>query len=1454
MTKQKKFFIFLVFFVIPAALAKVEPLKVDFDARKDATAEGYLSWTPQDGQSKTFGEITVSFELLSAPDLINPRINWHNKDGLMGYKLAMDCLYAETGRGSESHPSFNGGTLELTINGLSEGRHTLTTCHNAPWPVSKYNRTISPCSIYVNDAKQAVVQPSQAITDDMEIPAAYLTFEAKTGKPVRIRIVPVGDPTGQLCTAVLNGFEIDNPAFGSRASRPIPADQDYHVFAHNDDPIPGSAGSGIVELNWTPSDQAVRQDIYFGTDRTAVENAAPSTKDIYKGRRIKTDSVWTAEGLDSMLTYYWRVDSVRADGSIIKGSVWSFRTRHLAFPGAEGYGRFARGGRGGRIVAVTTLEDYDPDAGEAAIEGSLRKAIEVEKGPRIIIFRVGGTILLKKNLTIPPDGGNVYVAGQTAPGEGICLARYSFGMYNTADSIIRFIRTRVGDYAKKPLDGMGMAGCDHCIIDHCSISWSLDEGHSSRGAKNITFSRNLISEALNHSYHYGRHSFAASISGGIGSYHHNLLAHCAGRNWSLAGGLLPDGNYAGYCDIRNNIVYNWRHRTTDGGVMRCNFVNNLYLPGPATTHFLLMRPDGDQMNTGNPQKFFLSGNQMEGYPQYNPDNWVAARPNYAKESEIRSDQPFFPSYVTTHSVERLYDNILTDVGANRPRQDAIDRRIIEEVKNRTFTYRGSKDNLPGIIDTQEDVGGYPMLQGGPAPKDSDGDGLPDDWEIKHGLNPNSPPGDFSDTHGDSDRDGFTNMDDYLEYLAGGDRFCEKEKIDRRALVNRHNVQIRNLHEFSPLSTGNGRFAFTADITGLQTFPQSYAKGIPLTTMAQWGWHSFPNTEGYKLEDTFVQIETYGRTAPYNSNQKGPAAEYLRANPHQITLGMIGLDLKKKDGTAANPQDIEDIDQQLILWEGLLISRFSFDRRPVTVQTCVHPQKDLVAVHIQSPLIAEGRLGVCLKFPYAAGVWGSDPADWTAPEKHGTQMETEGPGRFLFRRTLDQKRYSCAAAFSGDGQIRILAEHEYLWMPGAKETAFDCSVVFQETDSVTVSADFESVRRLNAEHWKTFWESGGAIDLSQSRDPRWKELERRIVLSQYLTAIQSAQKYPPQETGLTCNSWFGKFHLEMHWWHSVHFALWNRLEMMEPSLESYIQALPAAQQIARRQGYQGARWPKMTNPNAEDSPSGIGPLLIWQQPHPIYMAELVYRQKPQQDTLKKYQEIVFQTARFMADFAYLDIQKNRYVLGPPVIPAQENYKYADTWNPTYELCYWQWGLQTAQQWRTRLGFEPEEKWNHVINNLSPLPIRDGIYTAIQPRPFTNTTDHPSMLAALGVLPKTTLVDEQIMRRTAQWVYANWQWSDTWGWDYPMLAMTAARVGLPDLAIDALFIDSPKNLYWPNGHNYQRENLPLYLPGNGGLLTAAAMMAAGWDRGPERHAPGFPDNGLWVVRWENLRPMP
>lgn len=743
-------------------------LRVDFDTRSDATAAGFMSWIPGDGTSKTFGDVTVSFVLLSPPSWTHWKINWYNKDGLNRYELAMDCLYAHYDDGVVSRPSFSGGSFLLSIAGLSPGPHTIITYHNAPWPTEKYNRTISPCRISAEGLESFVVQPSQSVTDDNAVVSTFFTVQAAQGQPVQILIEPIGDAATQIYTAVLNGFEIDNLAsVDSYAVNPVPENGDEHVFAHNDDPGPGMAQSGYTLLSWTASPFAIGHDVYFGTSHEAVAQADPTTPQIYKGRRAADQTTWQATGLDSRETYYWRVDTVKADDSVTKGYVWSFRVRRRAFASAEGYGRFARGGRFGRVLEITTLDDYNPDLGQPVIEGSLRKAIEVERGPRIVVFRVGGTIFLKKKLVIPSDGGDIYVAGQTVPGEGICLARYSFGMLGATDAIIRFVRTRVGDYAQTSLDGMGMASSDHCIIDHCSISWSIDEGHSSRGAGNITFSRNIIAEALNDSYQYADHSFAASISGNRGSYHHNLLAHCAGRNWSLAGGLDPSGQYAGYCDIRNNVVYNWLNRTTDGGVMRCNFVNNVYLPGPATTHFLLMRPDGDQMGTGNPQKFYIVGNKMEGRPQYDQDNWLGVVPNYATIEQIRSDEPFFPSYVTSHSAEEVVENVLNDVGAVRPRRDAIDIRIIDDVRRRGYSYRGSIDNLPGIIDSQDDVGGYPVLKGGPVPPDSDHDGLPDWFEIQHSLNPHSPPGDYSDTHGDPDGDGYTYMDQWLEYLAEG---------------------------------------------------------------------------------------------------------------------------------------------------------------------------------------------------------------------------------------------------------------------------------------------------------------------------------------------------------------------------------------------------------------------------------------------------------------------------------------------------------------------------------------------------------------------------------------------------------------------------------------------------------------------------------------------------------------
>jgi hypothetical protein len=316
---------------------------------------------------------------------------------------------------------------------------------------------------------------------------------------------------------------------------------------------------------------------------------------------------------------------------------------------------------------------------------------------------------------------------------------------------------------------------------------------------------------------------------------------------------------------------------------------------------------------------------------------------------------------------------------------------------------------------------------------------------------------------------------------------------------------------------------------------------------------------------------------------------------------------------------------------------------------------------------------------------------------------------------------------------------------------------------------------------------------------------------------------------------------MHYWHAAHFASWGRTPLLERSLGWYSAILPSAREKARIQGYTGARWPKMTAPNGSDSPSNVGTLLIWQQPHPIAMAELCYRAHPDRETAARYRDVVFESAEFMASFAYFDSKTVRYVLGPPVIPAQENHPARETWNPTFELEYWADALDIAGRWRERLGMARLRKWDDVRAKLSALPVKDGVYLAHEncPQTFTERNrDHPSMLGALGVLPGTK-VDKETMRRTLQKVFAEWKWADTWGWDFPMVAMTAASLGERELAIDALMMDTPKNTWLPNGHNWQRANLPLYLPGNGGLLLAVAHMA---------QAAAFPES--WNARWEGL----
>jgi len=700
-----------------------------------------------------------------------------------------------------------------------------------------------------------------------------------------------------------------------------------------------------------------------------------------------------------------------------------------------------------------------------------------------------------------------------------------------------------------------------------------------------------------------------------------------------------------------------------------------------------------------------------------------------------------------------------------------------------------------------------------------------------------------------------------------------ERFDRRReLVARHKVVLTAADVNVPLSVGNGEFAFTADVTGLQTFPDDYKRGTPISTLSQWGFQTEPSPEGFKLEDfPYTNSLVDGREVPYLVYERGvsppeleAAANYLYSTPGRLNLGRVGMVLKDSNGASAKLTDLTDIRQELDLWRGTITSRFRFDGEMVQVTTVCHPELGLIAVSIVSPLVAKGQLAVGVKFPYGPGaahgkgeLWtfpcfSGDGGTWNHPEKHRTILTRVGSRRADFARMLDGDRYFAAMSWSENVSLSQSGPHDFELAADRGQhkiafvAAFSPAEIGRDLPSVA-----ETVQRSSA-MWANFWSTGGSIDLSESKDPRARELQRRIILSQYLTRIQSCGSMPPGEAGLTCNTWFGKPHLEMHWLHSAHFALWGRSPLLERSLGFYTRIMPKAQAMAQRQGYEGARWPKCVGPEGDLKPSYLEAYLIWQQPHPLACAELSYRAHPNRATLDRYSRIVFETARFMASFIAWDAGKGQYRLGPPLSDSTEHY-YHDhdhQWNPTFELCYWRFGLAIAQKWRERLGMPRDPKWDHVLAHMPPLAMRDGVY--VTGETATDTTLH-TVLGSLGMLDGSG-VDRETMRRTLHKLLDQ-GWTRSIGWAFPMTAMTAARLGEPELAIEVLMVDANQNHYLVNGHNPQFPHIvPVYLPGNASLLYATAMMAAGWDGAPRRHAPGFPSDGSWTVRSSGLLAAP
>jgi len=680
---------------------------------------------------------------------------------------------------------------------------------------------------------------------------------------------------------------------------------------------------------------------------------------------------------------------------------------------------------------------------------------------------------------------------------------------------------------------------------------------------------------------------------------------------------------------------------------------------------------------------------------------------------------------------------------------------------------------------------------------------------------------------------------------------KNEAIDRFSLVTRNNVHIKVVDSLNVTSVGNGRFAFTSDLTGLQTFPGFYVKGIPLGTMAEWGWHSLPNPENYTLADVYKSYNVHGRSVDYvhqfkpgEGERQEAATNWLRANPHKIHLGMIGLYLVSKDGSEARIGDISGNEQTLDLWTGTIESNFLFDGEKVRVWTVCHPDLDMISAKIESKLIKEGRLKIKIHFPL--GVPDPSGYDFSFPGKHTTKVLAETGDETVFERCQDSDKYYVRLLHK-KSKLENPSAHLYIINPDASDSTMEFSCRFSKNIDNIEPEDFESTSGACKVDWKNFWTKSGVVDFSRCTDPRAPELERRVILSQYLTRIQCSGSFPPAETGLTYNSWFGKFHLEMHWWHAVHFALWNNTDVLERQMNYYSSIMENAVHTAAHQGYKGARWPKMTDDEGRESPSNVGTYLIWQEPHPIFYAELLYRNsKNGIEVLEKYKDIVFKTADFMASYAWYDKASGHYTLGPVLIPAQESLDRETTINPVFETVYWYWGLKTASEWRKRLGLKPDPLWLDVIEKISPPAVSGGLYLCSQDTrdSYSNPrllSDHPIVAGISGVLPLTKLVDKRILSNSLDTIMKKWNWKSTWGWDFPMLAMSAASLGRSRLALDFLMMDTQKNSYLANGHNHQDARLAIYLPGNGGLLTAVAKMCI---------EDQFPHDGKWNVRWENL----
>lgn len=556
-------------------------------------------------------------------------------------------------------------------------------------------------------------------------------------------------------------------------------------------------------------------------------------------------------------------------------------------------------------------------------------------------------------------------------------------------------------------------------------------------------------------------------------------------------------------------------------------------------------------------------------------------------------------------------------------------------------------------------------------------------------------------------------------------------INRLDIIASFNPHLTDINPQSPLSVGNGRFCYTADITGMQTLYEEYSAETPLCTMAEWGWHTkkADNEKGfYTLDDVRMTPYNYcKRTVTYpRVKYEGNEAAYdwVRQNPHKFNLAKIGLYFHNEPIKAGS---IYCINQTLDITTGILKSSFRLNVNSnnnvrtlnniaadnintnaiidnlVTVYTICDDNSDTVAFYISSGLLQCG-LSVNIAFPYAScDITGSD---WNNTDGHSNFLNASH-----IHRQIDDTAYYVNFNINGTGTSQHTANNSTITSDSnvtinkcnnsaaatiksngihsynitTTDDELNMSVNFNK--SIYTPATYDTIAGNSRHFWHNYWTTGKFLNSDN------KELMRRVILSQYLLVINDSGYIPPAETGLTCNSWYGKAHLEMHYWHMAWAPLWGHPELLTRSFDWYIDILDEAKKNASRNGYKGARWTKMVSYTGSDCPSKIAPLLVWQQPHIINMLQIVIDNNTSDDFdvkayMSKYWILVKETAVFIADYLVYDPMSDIYNIEAPVIPVQERHLPEDTRNPIFELAYFRYGLLIAAKWAYELGFTDE----------------------------------------------------------------------------------------------------------------------------------------------------------------------